>query len=716
MNKPRAGNPVWLVVIAVATALTAPVAAQPLERRVLAVYNSAENETDVFNPIASDVAMVLNYLGLKVSYWDLAQGLPGPTEMQAYRGVLAWLETDRIAAVAAYWEWIRTQAQAGRRVVLFNGPGPRTDATTKQVLPYASVNVALAALSLRLGPGYSLNPADVALVRCDSTMVQFERRLPGELQRFVEVRSNDPRNRVFLQVQRRSTGTLSDAVVLTPTGGIVCEGYVRYVDPRTQRRWWRVNPFAFLSQALGVDGAPRFDCTTLNGARVYYSHIDADGMLNPSMVDRTALSGDVIYQRVLQRRADLPFTASVITAEMDPAWRGTQRAIDMARRIFALPNVEAASHSFSHPLIWNLAVHGRSLVATYEAQLKDATPNGRALLPWNLEGYAFDPQAETAGSCQYVTQHLLPPGKTCRLIQWSGNCLPDEETLAAAARAGVYNINGGDSRLDGAYPSYTNVAPMVRPVGSYWQVYASASNENTYTNGWQGPYGAYQNVLQTFERTESPRRLAPVNVYFHFYSGEREASLGALDRALDWVQARSDSLYPVFAWQYAQAVQGFLTGRIERLADHAWRITDNGTCRTVRFDGLGLLPQLDRCAGVLGYRVYQGSLYVFLANVAEHTLVLGPVPPKLPYLMQATAPVDDYGCNPAGSRLSFRSEALGRARFAFANLPPNAPMSIRVEGDTPGTQYAQTDTRGQLAFTVPLRGAGRLTVTASGPQ
>ena len=709
-------NTLWFIALALATALATPVTAQPLQRRVLAVYNSAENKTDVFNPIAADVAVVLNHLGLQVAYWDLAKGLPDPTEMQSYRGVLVWLETDRIPGVAAYWTWIRDQAQAGRRVVLFNGPGPRTDAASKQVLPYTTVNVALAALGLRLGPAYSMNPADVTLVRRDSSMVEFERRLNGELQRFVEVHSNDPRNRVLLQVQLRYNSVISDAVVTTPTGGIVCEGYVRYVDPRTQRRWWRINPFAFLSQALDVQDAPRFDCTTLNGSRVFYAHIDADGMLNPSMADRTALCGDVIYQRVLQRRADLPFTASVITAEMDPAWKGTRRGMDMARRIFALPNVESASHSFSHPLIWNLAIHGRSLVATYEAQLKDATPNGRALLPWNLEGYSFDPQAETAGSCKYVTDHLLPPGKTCRLIQWSGNCLPDEETLADAARAGLYNINGGDSRLDGAYPSYTSVAPLVRPVGPYWQVYASASNENTYTNGWQGPYGAYQNVVQTFERTESPRRLAPVNIYFHFYSGEREASLGALDRALDWVQARSDSLYPVFAWQYAQMVEGFMTGRIERLATDTWRITDNGACRTLRFDDVGMLPQLDRCTGILGYRVCQGLLYVALTNTAEHKLVLGPTPPKLPYLMQATAPVDDYAYSATGRRLSFRSEALGRARFAFANLPPNAPMSIRVEGDTPGTQFAQTDARGQLAFTVSLRGAGRLTVSAGSAQ
>src|SRR4029453_5395461 len=97
--------------------------------------------------------------------------------------------------------------------------------------------------------------------------------------------------------------------------------------------------------------------------------------------------------------------------------------------------------------------------------------------------------------------------------------------LSILARLGVPNINGGDTMLDREWPSYTRVAPLMRPVGSHWQNYTSASNENVYTNLWKGPFYGFRNVLETFRRTEHPRRVTPVNVYYHYYSAERVAGL-----------------------------------------------------------------------------------------------------------------------------------------------------------------------------------------------
>src|SRR5439155_995443 len=196
---------------------------------------------------------------------------------------------------------------------------------------------------------------------------------------------------------------------------------------------------------------PRPDVTTLNGRRLFYSHIDGDGMRNVSEVRPQALSGEIIHDEILSK-VPLPISVSVVVAEVDPELLGSARTQGLARAMFALPNVEAASHSFTHPLDWEKRTR------------------------------SFD----------------LP-------------------------------------RL---------------------------------------PYS-----VETFKSTESPRRVSPVNVYYHFYSGERVASLAALRVVYDW--ARRQPVAPVFTSEYLAMVEGFRTARVAR-AGAGYRVWDHGALRTIR--------------------------------------------------------------------------------------------------------------------------------------
>src|SRR5207302_1296173 len=144
-----------------------------------------------------------------------------------------------------------------------------------------------------------------------------------------------------------------------------------------------------------------------------------------------------------------------------------------------------------------------------------------------------------AGAIRYMEERLLPPGKRVRLFQWSGSTRVTEEAIAVLDRLGVPNINGGDTMRDREWPSYTHVAPLMRQVGRRWQTYTSASNENLYTHLWTGPFYGFRHVIETYENTERPRRVAPVNVYYHYYSGERVASLAALQYVHEWVLRQS---------------------------------------------------------------------------------------------------------------------------------------------------------------------------------
>ena len=82
-----------------------------------------------------------------------------------------------------------------------------------------------------------------------------------------------------------------------------------------------------------------------------------------------------------------------------------------------------------------------------------------------------------------------------------------------------------------------NIGPSGVNYGPYFQVYAPVQNENIYTNLWTGPFWGFLNVIQTFELTENPRRLKPISIY-HFYSGQKLASLNALKRVYEWAISR----------------------------------------------------------------------------------------------------------------------------------------------------------------------------------
>jgi polysaccharide biosynthesis protein PelA len=688
-----------------------PSGAEPFERRVLGLYNSAEGKTLEFNNLRQEVEAIFHYLGLHLDYHDIAEPLPGPGEMASYRGVVIWLETDKINAVDEYWSWLDAQLRAGRRLLLLNDIGPIFDATTGQRIPLSRINRVLALMGLRAGENYTSLPLDIELIDKVPEVVEFERKLIYELARFREIRSTSPRNQVFLQLRMKSTGALADAVVLTPNGGFIGESYARYMDPENFKRQWRIDPFYFFSRALGVEDSPRPDCTTLNGNRIYYSHIDGDGLINLSLVDQKSASGQIILDEILAAYPQLPFTVSVIVTEVEPATIGSRESMELGRNLFRLDNVEPASHTYSHPLIWNTDLTDEYEISQYLYEIDYARMSGKALLAWPLEDYEYSPEKETVWTCRYIEENLLPPDKQCRLLLWSGNCLPDEETLALLAQSGLQNMNGGDSRFDGDFPSYSTVAPLYRQVGPYYQIHSSNSNENVYTALWSGPYGGFQNVLQTFRNSENPRRILPINVYYHFYSGERQAALLALQRVYEWVLAQREEIFPVYASRFVDVVHGFISTRIEQLGERLWRITDNGQCRTVRFDACALYPDLNRTTGVLGFRHYQNCLYVSLDESQEHLIPLTEQPPARPYLTQATADVLELTADRNGG-LRFRSEALGEATFIWANLVPNTDYAVRVEGKSDETVLTpRTDAVGILHFTAPLRGGADISIS-----
>jgi len=649
-----------------------------LSRHVLALYKSTEVSNDVdgqhaksatVNEIHRWAQMPLNWLGLMVEYHDIDGGLPDERTMSRYRGVITWFQTEDMAAPLDYLRWLGAQMRAGRRVVILEYLGALRDRRTLRTLDLAMVSDALAPSGLEFRGNWTGNQRVIELRGKDSKMIEFERPLPPGLPSYQQIVSRRPDSRAHLVLGRRDLPDSNSHVVVTgPWGGFAAAEYVRVQFPHEPGAQWRIDPFAFFRDALGVREGPRPDTTTQCGRRIFYSHIDGDGLRNRSEVRAGASSGQIILDEILGRYG-LPTSVSVVAAEVEPRLLGSPEFHELARAIYRLPNVEAGSHSYTHPLDWEKRTRSFPLPA----------------IPYSVE-------TETVGSIRYIEERLLPPGKRVRLFQWSGSTRVSEDAIAALERLGVPNINGGDTMLDREWPSYTRVAPLMRQVGRHWQTYTSASNENLYTNLWTGPFHGFRHVVETFENTEKPRRLAPVNVYYHFYSGERVASLASLRHVHEWVGRQP--LAWLFTSEYLAIVAGFRSARIAR--DPAgWRIWDHGALRTVRFDDTRAGVDLARSRGVLGFVHHQGALYVHLAGAEPALIALGDRPPQTPYLVQASHRVTAWAREAA--RVAVSLSGVGPKLIELAGLPADREITVEIrEGGGSRRERARTKPDGHL--------------------
>jgi hypothetical protein len=218
-----------------------------------------------------------------------------------------------------------------------------------------------------------------------------------------------------------------------------------------------------------------------------------------------------------------------------------------------------------------------------------------------LPGYEFNLQAEIPGSIEYIDSRLAPPGKRTRVFLWTGDTAPTQEAVELASASGVVNMNGGDTLITRSEPTLTAVAGLGLLRGPALQVFAPMQNENLYTNEWTGPFYGFERVIETFELTESPLRVKPINIYYHTYSATKSASLLALNRVYDW--AERQSTVPVYASDYIRKVMDFhaiAIARDWRVQAPTWRVRGDGALRTLRIpaDATVALGASQHVAGV----------------------------------------------------------------------------------------------------------------------
>ncbi len=641
-----------------------------MPRKILMLYDAQADPDLMEAPIHRFMDFPVNYLGYVPEHWDVRKGLPPFPLVGRYAGVITWFRADDIGLGSAYPPWLQAQIADGVRVVVLDHFG------------FLLESKRLAPLQLSLsGGGRDLDAVTIA--RQDQRIGYEVAPLPSR-EEFIALRAVQGRPLLTL---RRGKDELGDAVAMTPWGGYALSPYTVIRVPQAKAFRWLFDPIPFVAEALALPAMPVPDATTENGRRLLLVHIDGDGFPSQAELPGAPFAAEVVLKDILEQYK-VPTTVSVIEGEIAATGKYPKlapRLERIARRIFALPHVEVASHSFSHPFMWK------------EENQDPAHPESISL---EIPGYHYSAKTldrEIKGSLAYIDRTLAPPGKRAKIFLWSGDTNPSDAAVAKAYAADVYNVNGGDTLITKTNPSLTAVAPLGLQKGAHFQVFAPNQNENEYTNLWTGPFYGYERVIETFQLTDKPRRLKPINIYYHFYSGTKQASLRALKKVYDWALAQPVS--PVFVSEYAQKVLDFQRLVIAR-DERDWIIRGTVHLRELRSDPSWGYPDLTRSRGVVGYADHQADRYIHLSGDTEVRLALTSRPPATPFLREADASVRDWRQTRDHVEFSFRESrpvryaldhaercrvSRGPAQRADIINPPKAAGRGRTEGNGTST-------------------------------
>lgn len=578
-----------------------------MPRKVLMLYDEAKNETELMaaESVVLFGTMPLNWLGYKAEYLNANDSLPEYPLTGRYAGSVIWLQNPLPAAKGKQLaEWMRKQTAAGHPILILGN---------MDFLRHAG-----ALKELGLHREDLEHPARRLRMAMEAKIIGFETHPVLDRSSFfpLSIASGTP-----LAVVEDDQGRRQVAAAITPWGGYALSPFDVFNLPGGAGDRWVIDPFALMQQALRLPKMPVPDVTTESGRRMLLIHMDGDGFASRSEFPGNPYAAEIMRDKIIKRYR-LPTTISIIEGETSANGQYPKlspKLEPIAREILALPHVEIGSHTFSHPYDWG------------EIEESDGSSNAGYNMP--IPGYKFDLHREIAGSIQYIESQLAPPGKKVKVLQWSGNCNPTITALAETESASVENINGGDTVMTRTLPTYTAVAPLGVQKGPYFQVFAPNQNENVYTHDWTGPFYGYRRVIETFELTDTPHRIKPINIYFHTYAASKPSSLAALDEVFRWAIRQHPT--PVHTSEYVSKVLDFNRMTVARTAK-GWRIRGLHELNELRIPASLGVPDLNRSYGVAGYHDYNGQRYIH-AGADDIELVLTAHPQKKIYLDNANA-------------------------------------------------------------------------------
>ncbi|MBF0379695.1 MAG: hypothetical protein HQL69_01680 [Magnetococcales bacterium] len=734
----------FFVLVPFNSILAAP---KELPRVILAIHDSSPSQNIRWSPVHRIFQMPLNHLGFVVKFHNISEPLPDIIDMDEVAGILIWFENDSIPKPDVFLRWAINASIAGKKLLLL-GDHAFEKAENGTYTDEKLLKKFWQRLGLVNRSDWNSVTYNSKAIYEDRSIVGFERLLSGVLPPYPTIQAvGDDVTSHFVVQNGDDVKSASHLITTGQGGGFIASGYTHFVGSKEEYLQWYINPFSFFRLAMDSDKLPKADTTTLSGRRIFYSHVDGDGWRNlteiPIKGEKKRLSSQVIYEEIIKGYSHLPVTVAPVAGDLDPDWFGSKESLNIAKKIFQSPNVEAASHTYSHPLDWAFFKDGNSkkedpFIARYpspnsslkggllqffgltkkvDVHYDSAIAKEKKLALKNTNddlasGYTiprvyrrgdFSLEKEIAGSIEYI-QSLLPVGKKVELMQWSGDTMPFEKALRLSREAGVENINGGDSRFDREYPSFAWVAPLGLQVGEELQVYASNSNENTYTDLWTDRFFGFQHLVRTLRNTETPWRVKPINVYYHMYSGEKLSSLNALKKNLDYAQ--SHNITPITTSQFSAIVKGFYSCKITALTDNRWQLEGCGDLQTIRFDFSTFKGvDIESSVGVVGQKHYHGSLYVALdKSIKDPVIALvdiehGDGPPAIekPYLIDSCWQV--WNVQRVAGKTKFSTGGFGVGDMRW-RIPKGRSCQV---WKTDGEKISAKEQNNQLIFKIAAR-------------
>ena len=553
-------------------------------------------------------AMPLEHLGLVPDYRYVGSALPDQPLAGRVAGIVLYPDVSRVPQ--ALGAWLRRARDEGVPVAVLGALAPGF----------------LGELGVKVGQRALAGPLEIH--RAPGTP-------PGEILPIVDALSTveidaGPRAQPWLSAVG-ADGRQMQGAAITPWGGYALGSFGVFNLPGGNGTRWSIDPIEFFRAALRVSDDPMPELSTRFGRRVLLAHFDGDGWPNACLRPGSPIAGQVLVREVLEQYR-IPTLGSIIVGEVSSDGLYPEVAAQSqywARRMYALPWVEAGSHTWSHPFDWVLASRYHARFPT--GQGYDGVGN---YLP--LPHYRFSTASNVTGARDYIEKHLCPPGKPCDMLLWPGDCNPPVKAVEMAYAAGMANINGGGATITRSAPSLSLVGPMGLPKASWFQVYAACSNEEDYTHNWHGPYFGFERAIETYEMTDLPRRLKPIDIYFHPYIVTREAGLQSLHKVFRWALAQP--VHPIQGRQYSHSVVQWRSATVARILGGGWRLRGAQQIREWAQPRTAAEPALDRCEQVVGWNHHGARRYVHV-QAGDAVLRLGAAAAARPMLRDANADV-----------------------------------------------------------------------------
>lgn len=647
-----------------------------MPRKILMIQAVGRGQSLDLTAGAHSIAMPLNYLGYDIQYVDLNEGLPSHVSNDRYAGIVVSIDGE-VRNVGAWRQWLLARIQEGLRVAVFGQFGFPINIQSAQSLGLTVVSGTVPA---------GASPQVIS----QASMMGFEIMPEPDIRTALGIRVEGAGQSLL---RLKAADYIYDAAGIMPWGGFVLDPYAVVSQAAVNQDRWAIQPIAFLKQALMLPDMPVPDLTSENGRRLMFTHVDGDGFASQAEFSsaRGQYSGQVLNEQIFSRYP-IPMSVSVIEGEISAAGLYPQlasRLEPIARRIFALPNVEIASHTFSHP--FNL-----EQIDEITGKRVKGTPNpewgGDAAFSMDIPKYVFDVDREIRDSIAYINKRLAPPGKKVEALFWPGNAAAPKIALRRASESGVLNINGGDTTITRSNNSWTNIAPYGVAKGNRpdeYQVYASTMNENVYTNDWLGPYYGYDRVLETFAMTDKPIRFKALDIYYHFYSGTKAASLKALHTVFDAVLKQA--VFPIYATDYIKRAMEWRRVVVARDGNR-WIVRSGQNLRQLRWPGAGN-PSLATASGVAGYLRGSDGLYIHMGGDQASFTMAPKLAESQPYINEASGFVRDF--KRAGRSMEFQ---IGGYYKPFVQLANIKGCTVSVDG--------KRSTAGATAKTLKLNLSG----------